>query len=346
MNDREENITAAADPSYCCIAIIESCFMHCKMCYKWLEDINIRKPDEPALEQWKQAISDLADLCKENKPQINFAGGEPLVREEAILLIEHAQELGFDALLATNAYMIDEKKAEEIGRSGLGNISISLDGLTPETHDLMRGVPGAHEKVLRAIDFIKRYSPQTNIYLNCVICDYNMHEIIPLVKWANNDGRINGLGFQAVTQPFSTPEEEFWYRNEKYASLWPKDMQRVNETMEQMYSLKSENDFKEPFQILNPASQFRVFKNYFNNPEEFIKKGQCHLDTQAINITPAGQVHLCFYMPSIGNIKSSSIKDMWNSDLAQDVRRRIRACRKNCQAMVNCNFDDSQSYTG
>ncbi|MFH1094277.1 MAG: radical SAM protein, partial [Candidatus Omnitrophota bacterium] len=163
-------------PSYCCIAIIESCFMHCKMCYKWQEDVNIRKPDEPALEEWKRAISDLAELCKDNKPQINFAGGEPLVREEALLLIEHAQRLGFDALLATNAFIIDEKKAQEIGRSGLGNISISLDGVTPKIHDLMRGVPGAHTKVLGAIDSIKRFSPQTNIYLNCVICDLNMHE--------------------------------------------------------------------------------------------------------------------------------------------------------------------------
>ncbi|MBU1088066.1 MAG: radical SAM protein [Candidatus Omnitrophica bacterium] len=345
MDYWQEYITEAAQPSYCCLALIESCFMHCKMCYKWLEDVNIRKPDEPALEQWKQAVSDLALLCKDNKPQINFAGGEPLVREETLVLIEHAQGLGFDTLLATNAFLIDKNKAVEIGRSNLGNISISLDGFRPQTHDFMRGVTGAHEKVLKAIDFIKRFSPQTNIYLNCVICELNMHEIIDLTKWADNDGRINGLGFQALTQPFSTPVEEFWYRNEKYASLWPKDIGKVNETMGQLYSLKLANDFKAPFQILNPANQFRAFKKYFNNPDKFIKKGRCHLDSWAINITPAGQVHLCFNMPSIGNIKSTSIKDMWNSDLARDVRGRIQLCRKNCQAMVNCNFDDSQSYS-
>ena len=58
-------------PTYCCIAILESCFMHCKMCYKWLEDVNVRKPDEPALEKWKQTIFDLAQLCRDEKPQIN-----------------------------------------------------------------------------------------------------------------------------------------------------------------------------------------------------------------------------------------------------------------------------------
>lgn len=331
-------------PSYCCIAIIESCFMHCKMCYKWQEDVHIRKPDEPTLEEWKNAITDFAELCGCNKPQINFAGGEPLAREEVLLLIEHAQKLGFDALLATNAFMIDEVKAKEIGESGLGNISISLDGITPKTHDLMRGVPVSDEKVLKAIDFLKKFSPQTSIYLNCVICEINMHEIVALVQWANNDGRIRGLEFQAVTQPFSTPEEDYWYRNEKYSSLWPKDNQKVQEVMEQMYNLKLDNDFNEPFQLSNPASQFRVFNNYFKNPDEFIKKGICHLDTQAINITPVGQVHICFSMPAIGNIKHQSIKTMWYSKHAEEVRRQIKQCKKNCQAMVNCNFDDKQDY--
>lgn len=331
-------------PTYCCIALLESCFMKCKMCYKWLEDVNVRKPDEPTLGQWKQAILDLEQLCKDNKPQINFAGGEPLARDETLILIEYAKALGFDTLLATNAFMIDEKKAKEIGKSGLATISISLDGITPQTHDLMRGVTGAHEKVLKAIEYIAEFSPETEINLNCVICDFNMHEVVELVKWANNDRRISGLGFQAITQPFSTLEEEFWYKNEKYAPLWPKDKQKMMEVMDHLFGLKSGNDFKAVFQILNPANQFRVFKKYFNNPDEFIKKGDCHLDTQAINITPAGQVHLCFSMPAIGDIKNSSLQNMWNSDKALDVRGKIKNCQKNCQAMVNCNFDDSQDY--
>ena len=331
-------------PTYCCIAIIESCFMHCKMCYKWQEDVNIRKPDEPTLEEWKQAISDLAELCKDNKPQINFAGGEPLAREEIFVLISYAQELGFSTLLASNAYLIDEAKAQKLAQVQLSGISISLDGVTPQTHDLMRGMPKAHEKVLRAIDLLKRYSPDTKINLNCCICALNMHEIIDLVRWANNDGRIDGLFFQAVTQPFSTPEEEYWYKNDKYSELWPIDTVEMNEVLDEMYLLKLKGNFKAPFQILNPASQFRVFQHYFSDPERFIKKGRCHLDSSAINITPAGEVHLCFYMPSIGNVKHNSIGAMWNSKHAEEVREQIKQCKKNCQAMVNCNFDDSQSY--
>ncbi len=340
-----ENKKFASPPTYCCIALIESCFMQCKMCFKWLEDENIRKPDEPTLAQWKQAVSDLGELCQDNKPQINFAGGEPLIREETLVLIEYAKMHGFDTLLASNAFMVDEQKAKQIGRSGLDTISISLDGVLAKTHDFMRGVSGAHEKVINAIDYIKRFSPKTDINLNCVICQHNIHEIVELVKWANEAGGISGLGFQAVTQPFSTDYEQFWYKNEKYAHLWPKDKQQVIEVMDKLYSLGLNNDFKNPFKILNPASQFRVFKNYFNNPEEFVKKDSCHLDEQAINITPAGKVHLCFDMPPIGDIKTGRLKEMWNSDITQDVRGKIKKCEKNCQSMVNCNFDDSQSYS-
>ncbi|MCK4993851.1 MAG: radical SAM protein [Candidatus Omnitrophica bacterium] len=338
----EKNIESV--PTYCCIAILESCFMHCKMCYKWQEDVLIRKPDEPTLEEWKQAISDLAQLCKEQKPQINFAGGEPLAREEIFELIAYAQNLGFPALLASNAYLVDEVKAQKIAQAQLKGISISLDGVTPQTHDLMRGVFGAHEKVLQSIDLIRRYSPGTKITLNCCICALNIHELPDLVQWANNDGRIDGIFFQAVTQPFSTPEEEYWYKNDKYSDLWPLDTLKTNEILEKMYLLKSKGDFKAPFQILNPASQFRAFKHYFSDPEKFIKKGRCHLDNSAINITPAGEVHLCFSMPAIGNIKHQSIQTMWHSKHAEEVRSQIKQCKKNCQALVNCNFDDKQDY--
>ncbi|MBU4305292.1 MAG: radical SAM protein [Candidatus Omnitrophica bacterium] len=339
-----ENCSNSLKPTYCCIALLESCFMRCKMCYKWQEDVSVRHLDEPSFAQWMQCIKDLAVLCAENKPQMNFAGGEPLAMEETLELIRHAEDLGFDALLATNAYLIDTIKAKEIAEAHLSNISISLDGVNARTHDFMRGVEGSFLRVMKALDMLSVYTPQTKIYLNSVITDINMKEIVDLVRWAEADGRIHGLGFQAVTQPFSTPEQDDWYVDEKYAFLWPKDQRLMAEVMDEMTALKETGNFRQPFKISNPAGQFKVYKRYFNDPAQFVKKIRCHLDTQAINITPAGAVHICFYKPPIGNIKQQSILQMWDSDEAVSVREQIRQCRKNCQSMVNCNFKDEEDY--
>ncbi|MFH1460395.1 MAG: radical SAM protein [Candidatus Omnitrophota bacterium] len=331
-------------PKYCCIALLESCFMHCRMCYKWEKDVNQREPDEPSLEQWKEFITDFAQMYTQKKPQINFAGGEPLAREETLSLIEFAVNLGFDTLLATNGYLINEQLAKKIGSIGLKNISISLDGINKSTHDFLRGVNDGYERVMQAINLLHAFAPKVEIDIATAISAVNLNEIADIVKWVNRDERINGIGFQAITQPFSTLTEDKWYENPKYSFLWPKDTDMVNKVIDELIELKFADKERLAPKIKNPSKQFQMYKNYFQNPESFIKKEKCHLSQEALNITPAGEVHICFYKPSIGNIKSASIKTLWFSDTADRVREDIKKCRKNCQALVNCNFDADINY--
>jgi MoaA/NifB/PqqE/SkfB family radical SAM enzyme len=171
-----------------------------------------------------------------------------------------------------------------------------------------------------------------------------LEKIIELVQWAADNRKIEGIGFQAVTQPFSTPEDSDWYKNPEFEFLWPKDMDLVTEVMEGLMHIKNENRYKDNFQIFNPVNQFKVFIEYFRNPQKFIKQDTCHLDERAINITPTGEVHICFYKPPIGNIKTADIRDIWFSREAGVVRSEIKSCRRNCQALVNCNFDEEESY--
>ncbi|MFH2144907.1 MAG: radical SAM protein [Candidatus Omnitrophota bacterium] len=345
MNVSMENIsnTKIITPTYCCLAILESCFMKCKMCYKWQSDINLRSSDEPTVAQWKQLITDLASMG-DIRPTINFAGGEPLVRGETLDLIAFASSLGLDTLLATNAYLIEKEMSLRINEINLKNIVISLDGVNKNTHDFLRGTAGSFERVQRAIELLQLYANKVKIDLATVISAVNLNEIVALVEWASQSSKINGIAFQAVTQPFSTPEEEKWYENPEYSFLWPKDLELVNSAMDRLIELKTAGSLRQGFAIKNPTRQLGVYKRYFEKPEDFVKRSGCHLYYQALNVTPAGEVHLCFYKPSIGNIKSSHIQDIWVSEKAKSVREQIKQCRKNCQALVNCNFDETEDY--
>ena len=309
------------------------------MCYKWKSDIDSRDLQEPTLEEWKVFISSLRKMIK-GKFQINFAGGEPLARKETLELIRYASSQGFDTLLATNAYLIGEEIAKKIGDAGLTVANISLDSLKEERHDYIRGVKGAYRKVMHAIDLLNKYATNVKIGICTVILNENLEELNEIVRWVQTNEKLGGMGFQALTQPFSTPEDSYWYKNPEYSHLWPQDIMLVDKAMDELIELKKAGLNK----LGNPLSQFYVYKAYFRNPNNFIKKQKCHIDMQAINVTPTGDIRICFYMDSIGDIKFDGINEVWFSEKARHTREKIGGCKRNCQSMVNCNFDESQIY--
>lgn len=328
--------TARKKPTYGCIAIIERCFLRCRICYKWKDDINSRDPREPDLSQWKNFIDSLRELV--DMPfQLNFAGGEPLLHKNTLPLIKYASDRDFTTLLASNGWLIDEDMSKRIGDSRLSVISISLDGIKEETHDYIRGTKGSYRSVLKAIELLSKYCPNLKLYICTLISAVNLDELKDLVLWINNNAMIHGMSFQAITQPFNTPIEAEWQLNPEYSYLWPKDFDRVSAIMDSLIDIRKNHKNNK---INNPLSQLAAFEAYFKNSRAFLKKGVfCHLDESAVNVTPTGDIFFCFYMDSIGNIKDDKISEIWYSEKNEDIRRKIKNCRRNCQAIVNCNYE-------
>lgn len=309
------------------------------MCHKWKNDVHARDPQEPTLLQWKNFLGSLRKFIP-GRFQINFAGGEPLARQETLALVSYACGLGFDTLLATNAFLIDREIAKRISASGLTRVIFSLDSLEEDCHDYIRGVKGVYQKVMRAIELLAKYAPRVELNICTVILDQNLEGLSDLVKWVQKNDKIRGVGFQAVTQPFSTPEDPYWHMGKEFSPLWPHDIGRTEQVMDDLIRMKQNGYDK----IRNRITQFHVYKAYFRDPNNFVKQKKCHIDTCAINVTPNGEMRICFYMDTIGNIKTENIADIWFSQSAIAVRQRIAGCKKNCQSMVNCNFDETQMY--
>ncbi|MBZ2175306.1 radical SAM protein [Schnuerera sp. xch1] len=81
-----------------------------------------------------------------------FSGGEPLVRKRE--LIELAKEHSDCMFLAfTNATLVDEGFAKELGEIGNFGLAISVEGFEEDT-DMRRG-KGTYAKVMEAMDFLK-----------------------------------------------------------------------------------------------------------------------------------------------------------------------------------------------
>jgi len=63
-----------------------------------------------------------------------------------------------------------------------------------------------------------------------------------------------------------------------------------------------------------------------------------------MNITTLGEVLLCVSKEAVGNIKNSSIADIWNCEAAVSMRHRMHKCALNCNNIINCWFRSRNEF--
>lgn len=126
-------------------AVTQACNLRCVHCYASAT----AEPSQGELTA-AEAAALLDNLREFNVPAILFSGGEPLVRHDALSLIQYAQSIGLRATLSTNGLLINEATADRLARMGLQYVGISLDG-TRRRHDTLRGMRGAFDQTLAAI---------------------------------------------------------------------------------------------------------------------------------------------------------------------------------------------------
>jgi radical SAM protein with 4Fe4S-binding SPASM domain len=93
----------------------------------------------------------LDDLRQFDVPAVLFSGGEPLVRPDTLDFIGYARTIGLQCTLSTNGVLIDDAMADRLAEVGLRYVGVSIDGLR-EQHDKLRGVRGAFDETVAAID--------------------------------------------------------------------------------------------------------------------------------------------------------------------------------------------------
>jgi len=323
---------SAAKPEFVCFGITDSCTLRCRMCQKWKEDIFIKqKAKEPTLKDWKNCVNSLSRIA-ERPLQINFGGGEPLLKKDILELIRFSGSRKLETNIATNGYLIDEAMAERIADSGLNSVIISLDSVNEDTHDYLRGSSGVYSGVMKAIDNLEKYGKGIYKGICCAIYDKNIDDILRLAEWVEKDSRLNSVYFMAAMQPNNTPLDFLWRKKEEFGFLWPKDSKKACSLIDELIKLKNNN-----FKITNSVCQLEAFKSYYAHPENFVKSTKCNMDT-ALHVSSCGDIFLCYRHGLLGNIKTDDVVDVWCSEKAEKARRDIASCKDNCHFLLNCFF--------
>jgi MoaA/NifB/PqqE/SkfB family radical SAM enzyme len=114
---------------------------------------------------------------------VSIGGGEPFMHPE---LLPIAEVLAPDHFLVmiTNGWFVTREKAEALWRTGIYEVSVSVDYADPERHDAQRATPGAHARALEALRVLHetRVHPQQRVNMISVVMDDNVDDLERLAE--------------------------------------------------------------------------------------------------------------------------------------------------------------------
>lgn len=132
---------------YLRISVTDRCDLKCKYCMPREERCSLPgdiMTDEEILLAVEAAA--MQGICK-----IKITGGEPLIRENIIALIQKIRKVpGIEAVTLTTNGLHLKERAEELKRIGIDGINISLDTMDPEKYEEITGAD-RHPQVLDGV---------------------------------------------------------------------------------------------------------------------------------------------------------------------------------------------------
>ena len=102
-------------------------------------------------------VAELADEAHElGIVEWNMHGGELLTNKARLLeLIRAIKPERFYVFLTSNGFLLTKETAEELAEAGVNRVSISIDSFNPKVHDAFRGIKGAYERAMQALEYVK-----------------------------------------------------------------------------------------------------------------------------------------------------------------------------------------------
>lgn len=175
------------------IDLTNRCNLNCEFCFA-----NARACGyiyEPTFDQVKGMLTLLRNEKPNPAPAVQFAGGEPTLREDLLDIIRMAKEMGFlQVQLATNGLLL-AKNPEliiKLKEAGLQTVYLHFDGVTKETNTKLF-------QDLKVVENCKKVGLGM-VLVPTIIKTKNDHEVGAIIRYAaENVSVIRGINFQPVS---------------------------------------------------------------------------------------------------------------------------------------------------
>lgn len=294
-------------PKEICIILTYRCNAKCNMCDVW---------HYPTKSSEEITINDIEKLPSGLR-FINITGGEPFLRQDIAEIIEAIRPKTRRIVISTNGFFTDRivalcQKHPDIG------IRIGIEGFQ-KANDTIRGIPEGFDRGLRTLLALRKMGLK-DIGFGITVQDMNCKEIIPLYELSN------ALGYEFATAALHNSH----YFHKRDNRIENKDIV-CGEFSKLIAELLKSNSVKKWFR----AYYNYGLMNYIKGGKRFLK---CEMGSEACFVDPSGDVLPCNGMElkmSMGNIREQSFDAIWSSKRADEVRKMVDNCNKQCWMVGN-----------
>lgn len=253
---------------------------------------------------------------------VGFTGGEVLLWPHLYEVIEILKSYNIIVYIVTNGYLLKEM-ADKIIASKVDSITVSLDSSSANEHDSLRNLDNLFARTMEGVESIKekRHNGRPVIKSTTVLSRKNLENITAIIEDLGEIVDITSI------QPISSG-----YANNPHGQN-----QGVMESFMFQPPEKEEVDRKiaeliRKFPEYN-TGYIRNMSDYWFNPVSLEEKIRCWSPFLRLQILPNGDVFHCLAndkMKVLGNLKSESIMQIWNSPEMVKQRECIRKHENHC----------------
>ncbi|WP_022850172.1 radical SAM/SPASM domain-containing protein [Limisalsivibrio acetivorans] len=263
----------------------------------------------------KSLMDEISEFAK---PVIVLSGGEPLLRKDVFDIATYGTEKGFRMAMATNGMLVDDEVCENIKKSGIKIVSLSLDGPTAEIHDDFRGDAGSYDGVMRASELFNKHG--IPFIINSSFTKRNQAYIEETYKLGKKLGATAWYMFLIVPTGRGEEVMKELVSKEDYEDIlnWHYDMERQEEDI-----MVRPTCAPQYYRIWNERSKEEGKDTERRNLSFGTGGGKGCIAAQKICLVNfEGDVYPCSYFPlAAGNVFEQPLKEIWeNSKLFNDIR--------------------------
>jgi len=301
-------------PKFAQVEITNSCNLNCKMCPREFLKVPYKHMD---MKVYKKVIDRL-----ENINTLTLTGwGEPFYYDKIFNCIAYAKKKGIKVKLTTNGVLLNDTKINNIFRSGLDEITFSLDNVKgdPDFGHPNKAALRNIQKIIKLRNEKRRNRPK--VVLQTTMHAHKAKNVFDVIRWGAKVGadRINIARLDLRFDP-----------NLKRAT--EKEEQRIFRTADKL---------SKKYRIRVDMVQYAVFAG-FTRLMYHVFRGLMHrLDRKCsktynyIYINVNGFVTPCCFFPHMkrGDLKKQRIKDIWNGEPFEMFRKNQESICGNCDVM-------------
>lgn len=315
------------------INITDRCNFRCKMCRGVNE--NYKPKEEIGFDYMKTIIDQMREV---KIPYLTLGGGEPFLRYDFVLkTIDYANKLGIKVGILTNGSLVDEERLSELSEIGIHRIAFSLDAANRDIHDWFR-MPDNFDHIMSLLETCQKIKAknrsQFRVHINSIVMKQNFRQLLGIAHIAR---RFEASAFYqpvSVPQVYPVAEQDFGPSTgvEPFV-INGDDLADLELEIERLINFKRRYGG-----VGNLIWQLRNIVHYYKSLEtgDDLARFKCYAGFNTIRIESNGDFGSCLFMPYVGNIQNSRLREAWVSTAWDEQRKRIKHCSRPC--VLNCYY--------